>query len=271
MNQFENFINQATVIDTETTHVDIEKAELVELATGRLLDNTWQVINLMYGTNNPIPPEASAVHNISNRMVKGLPRFDQNTEESMEIMFLGNTEWFVAHNSNFDKAVLEKHFSQAMIYQHFKRFSYQSRWICTFRLAKHFLSNDLDDISSYSLSYLRYYLDLDVDPDLPAHRADADVTTCGKLLEFLIDYGVNTDRIDPGMPIGPQLTDICWSPIPITVWGFGKHKGQKLSEIPSSYFMWCLTNFDSLDPNSQSYDIDLATSVERELVSRGEL
>ena len=91
----------------------------------------------------------------------------------------------VAHNANFDRRVLEESYKRCNERERYQPFDQERKWICTWRLAKAVLGIDYDRMQ-YGLGYLRYFLELDVDDALPAHRAAADVTTCGRLLEKLL-------------------------------------------------------------------------------------
>lgn len=269
MNKIDEFLSQVCVIDTETTHIDVLKAEIIEVAGGRYQDTGWDVTNLMFGSIDPIPPEASAVHYISNRMIAGLPTFAEKVEEAAAVIGLGSAQYLVAHNSDYDHQVLDNNFSKAFSWKNWEEYETRDRWLCTWRLSKAILGVDYDTVKSYGLSYMRYFLDLDVPDDLPAHRADADVTTCGRLLERLIDIGMELQILDPETDLGPQLHNLCWGPIYIPTWKYGKHRGKKLEEIPTDYYMWALTNMDVLNEENDKYDSDLAYSVEKVLIERG--
>jgi hypothetical protein len=111
-------------------------------------------------------------------------------------------------------------------------------------------------------------LDLDVSDDMILHRADADVTICWKLFLRLLEIALEEGKINPICPILPQLVELCWKPIPIITWPFGKHKGANLDQIPLDYFTWALNNLSSLNEKSPDFDSDLAASVITEVEKR---
>ncbi len=265
MTTINEFLSTITVVDTETTGVDFHDSEIIELATGRHDDTEFYVVSVLIKPIHGIPPEASSVNYISNRMVANQPIFDDMLEVFDEMFKFNDTQFMVAHNSDFDRQMLEVAYGRVFAFDRFKPFDEQRKWICTLRLAKRVLG---DENIKHNLGYLRYHLDLDVDDELIAHRADTDVITCGKLFEKLIDIAVEKDLLDLNGDIAEQLLDLCWNPIQITVWPFGKHKGKKLNDIPTDYYMWAIEKMDCLNDEHSNYDNDLATSVGKILESR---
>ncbi len=72
-------VSQAVVLDTETTGTDIAKDRIVELAVvkfeySRATGEVGRVLGAYDGLEDPgmpIPPEATAVHGITDEMVRG--------------------------------------------------------------------------------------------------------------------------------------------------------------------------------------------------------
>lgn len=267
MSKIAEFLEGVTVVDTETTGVDFKTDEIIEVASGRYDNGEWEISEHLMGSNNPIPPGASAVHYISNRMIKGLPTFSDSIDVINNVIYLNNTKHMVAHNSNFDWRMLAAGYEKASSTD-FDKFNRKEDWVCTWKLAQQILGHRYDEIK-YNLSYLRYLLDLDVDDNIPAHRAAADVTTCGRLLEKLIELAIEYEFINDNKDIAPQLKTLCWSkPIKVFKWPLGKHKGKKLEEVPTDYLLWCIDNIDLLNDKHTKYDSDLATTVEKVLEAR---
>lgn len=266
MNKFA-FLSSVVVLDTETTNLFPEKAEIVELASAKFINGEWQVDSLLMGANKGIPPEASAKNHISNKMIMGLPRFQDQLDKIDEMLGLSYVKYLAAHNSKYDQKVLETAWIHSNLHYQAKLAQDQTKWICTHRLAKKIFNHDFSDMQ-YNLNYLRYRLDLPVPDDLGSHRAGADTLTCALLLEFLIDYAAETGLVDINADIGAQLHAICWDTIMVKKWPFGKHKGKSLEEIETDYYQWAIANLDALKEDSQSYDKDLAESVAIELEKR---
>jgi DNA polymerase III epsilon subunit-like protein len=260
-------LNSVTVLDTETTHLLPEKAEIVELASARYSEGNWKINTLLMGANSPIPPEASAKNHISNRMISGLPRFQDKLSEIDLMLNLENCSYLIAHNSKYDQKVLETTWTNLQQSRKALIAKTNDKWLCTHRLSKKLLDFDFNDMQ-YNLSFLRYKLDLPVPDEMGAHRAGADTLTCALLFEFLIEYAIETDKINPNLDIGIQLHNLCWDTITVKTWPFGKHKGQVLADIATDYYQWAITNLDALNETSASYDKDLAESVAKELEKR---
>lgn len=261
------FLQTVTVIDTETTNLHAESAEIVEIAGARYDGHYWQVKDTLLGAKNGIPPEASAKNHISKHMINGLPTFAECQDKIKSILNWNSSDYFIAHNCAYDQSVLAKSWNDAASSTDATRALDQSKWICTHRLAKQLLSFDFEDMQ-YNLSYLRYKLDLPIPNDTVSHRAGSDTLVCAVLFEFLVDYALATDRIIDDDNIGGQIHALCWQPILYKNWPFGKNKGKLLSEIPNDYYVWALSNMDALDDSKDGYDHDLAESVRIELENR---
>lgn len=260
-------LKSVTVLDTETTHLVPEKAEIVELAVAKYAQGNWHTTSLLMGANYPIPPEASAKNHISNRMISGLPRFQDKIQDIDLMLNLDDSSFLVAHNSKYDQKVLETTWTNLNLSHKAAIAKTNDKWICTHRLAKRLLDYDFNDMQ-YNLSYLRYKLDLPVPDDMGSHRAAADTLTCAVLFEFLVEYAIATNKVDAAKDLGKQLHLLCWDTLVVKTWPFGKHKGKPLVDIETDYYIWAMNNLDALNMSGQSYDKDLADSVALELEKR---
>lgn len=261
MNYINSFRHSVTVIDTETTHLIPEKCEIVEIAGARCINNTWVTDNMLLGSYDPIPPEASAKNNISKKMIAGLLPFDKSLDKVEKILDWPTSRYWVAHNAGYDRAALKTAFGRIKNDEYVAICDDLSRWICTWRLSKHILINEFDD-TQYGLSYLRYRLDLDIPDSTGVHRADADTLVCAKLLDKLIEIGVSNGTLNANEELGPQLTELSWRFIPIKKWPIGgKHKGVLLTDLDNDYYSWALKTLDQLKEGSPTYDADLAESI----------
>lgn len=273
MTHLDKFLSSITVLDTETTSMDPEHCEIVEIAGARWSKGSWHASNLLLGAYNGIPPEASAKNNISNKMIVGLHTFSESIDKIKKLLlwdnsnFWNTSSFFVAHNADYDRKALKTAFMRINSVNDIEQCDNKSRWICTYRLSKHILAHNFGDIQ-YSQNYLRYKLDLNIDDSFGAHRADTDALVCAALLEKLIEIGIAYKQIDPNEPIGLQLNQLCWRFIPILTWPIGKHKGMLLTDIDNDYYAWALNNLPRLDENSKEYDMDLAESVRAVLSDR---
>jgi exodeoxyribonuclease X len=187
-------------------------------------------------------------------MVEDRPTFIESKEVFQAVVdgYIGG--YLLAHNHFYDMRVLGNHGIDTS----------KHTWICTWRMAKK-IFNNMPEIESTSLPYLRFALDLDVPLELHCHRAGHDSYITGKLLEVLVDMMEELEIIDVTQPYGPQI--VAWAEAPIIYdrMMFGKHKGELMSEIPKSYWLWATKNMDSLDEEADNFDPDFAASVHRAL------
>ena len=258
--EYNELVKNVIVLDTETTNIDTKEAEVIELAyTSDISTTDCKVEEMRFKPVRPIPPEAMAVHHITNRMLNGEPRFGASIDNVKKALCLPDLRFYIAHNSAYDQQVLitegrresDQDFIDALT---------NTRWICTWRLAKAVLGVDYSKFQ-YNLSYLRYALNVDVSDDLGAHSGLADVTVCAKLFETLVRMAYENKLIYPGEDLGDQLYKLCWQPKKIETWPIGKYKGVKLEEIPTSFYTWAIDNMDFLNEEHERYDLDLTTSV----------
>lgn len=250
---FKNF----TVIDIETTNLDADVGEIIEAASGIYRNDEWVVESKLFGSEALIDPMASAMTHISNRMIKGKPKFGE--EIGTDLMLVGY-DWAlyrVAHNAQYDKAFIAK--KVAGLGLDVDSFLNEGTWICSLNLAKKLLEGQAE---RFNLNYLRYFLDLDVPDDCIAHRAGNDVLITCKLFEHLVMIMIERDLLDLTGNIGEQILTYVNTIEPYQVWPFGKHKGQAFSEVPESYYVWALENMDALKEGNERYDPRLVKSIE---------
>ncbi len=262
-----DFLSSVSVMDTETTHLDPISAEIVEIAEAHWIDGTWSTQGMLLGAVNGIPPAASAKNNISNKMIEGLPTFPETVDEICQILDWPNRRFYVAHNAAYDRKVLAEAWKKLARGRDVDVCMDDSKWICTWRLSRHILAHDFDDIE-YGLNYLRYKLDLPVSDSLRLHRAADDTYLCAILLEHLVATAIRKGTISSDGDIGAQLNSLCWSPIIQSTWPFGKYRGKPLAEIPNDYYTWAFNNVDAIREGSSGYDMDLAESVRLTLEAR---
>lgn len=208
--------------DTETTG-NTENDFLVQIA----FKNGDETFSELYKPEIKIPPEASAVHHITNKMVADKPTFKESTDQPIiKKLFEDENSIVVAHNATFDLMIIEKENINP------------KKFICTLRVAR-----ELDKegkIEKYNLQYLRYLLDLDV--EAIAHDALGDVLVLEKLFERLHKKIIDTDNINADEAI-EKMIEISSHPSLFRTINFGKHNGKKLEEVLASdrgYLEWLL-------------------------------
>ena len=208
--------------DTETTG-NTEKDFLVQIAYKVGSDSFSQ----LYKPEIKIPPEASAVHHITNKMVGNKPTFKESTDQPIiKKLFEAEDSVVVAHNAPFDLMIIEKEDIKP------------KNFICTLRVAR-----ELDPegkIERFNLQYLRYLLDLDV--QATAHDALGDVLVLEKLFERLKNKLVKEDGLSEEDAIN-KMIEISSHPSLFRTINFGKHTGKKIEDILATdrgYLEWLL-------------------------------
>lgn len=249
MNPIDQLLNQSLVLDTETTSIHFQEAEVIQYASAAFISGSFRIIrNDYFKPYEPIDPEVSSINFISNRMVADKRNFDDELTTVQTEM--NDYPYMVAHNAFYDMKVLERYGLKL------------PKIICTMRMAKKLYGED-DAIKLFNLSYLRYALDLPVSDDLPAHKADSDVIVTCSLYEYLLADAIAGNHINPdiNVPLGDQI--VAWLDAPITVrkMPFGKHKGKDLIEIPLDYWRWAFENLNSLNEEHDEFDKDFAASA----------
>ena len=209
------------VADVETTGVTPD-SKIVEVSLVEV-DHSFKVIESLSSYINPgcpIPPATSAVHHITDSMVKDAPSEEQFFHNLLGLKL--NPTIFVAHNAAFDYQFLGKHFHPDTVI------------LDTLRLVRQ-LYPAPDVVENHKLQTLRYTFGLDAGR---AHSADGDTMTLVSLLQFIAE--------DKGLDIA-EMIELASQRIEIKVWPFGKHKGTKVSDLPKDYVKWALREMKTLD------------------------
>ena len=215
--------------DTETTG-NTEKDFLCQIAykTGS------ETFVKLYKPEIKIPPEASAVHHITNKMVKDLPSFgDSGDLPKIKKLFEDKNSIVVAHNAPFDLAIIKKEDIEP------------KKFICTLRVARHL--DKEEKIERYNLQYLRYLLEIEI--DATAHNALGDVLVLEKLYERL------KKKIEEEESLGEEealekMIEISSHPSLIKTLNFGKYRGKKVEEVLSidrGWMEWLLGEKEKSD------------------------
>lgn len=205
--------------DTETTGVRNDKDKIIELAAFDPIEG--RTFCRFINPGLPIPPEATAIHNITNEMVADAPFFREVAEDFMTFCPPGTV--LIAHNNDaFDKPFLEQEFKKAGL--EFPKFHF----IDTLKWARKYRA----DLPRHSLQSLRETYGFHANQ---AHRALDDVIILHQVFSVMID----------DLPIETVL-ELLSRPQVLTRMPFGKHQGKNLSEVPKDYVAW-LSSSGALD------------------------
>lgn len=208
--------------DTETTGTN-ENDFLCQIAykTGD------EIFNELFKPPVKIPPDASAVHHITNKMVENKPTFSESPDsKKIKDIFEDTDSVVVAHNVSFDLMIIKKENINP------------KNSICTLKVARHL--DPEGKIGKYNLQYLRYFLDLDV--EAIAHDALGDVMVLEKLFERLNTKIMESENLSETEAI-QKMIDISSRPSLLRSIPFGKHIGKTIEEvlrIDPGYLEWLL-------------------------------
>ncbi len=209
-------------LDTETTGNE-KKDYLCQIAYS--IDGSRKMA--LFKPPTQIPPGASAVHHITNKMVADKPAFQFSFEyDELKKLLHDEEVILVAHNALFDIGMLEKEGLKV------------PRFICTLRIARH-LDPD-EKIESYRLQFLRYLLEIDI--EAAAHDALGDVLVLEKLFERLLKKMSEHTNKNTELAV-LEMMDISSRPVLIKTFKFGKHSGKKVEDVAKidrGYLEWFL-------------------------------
>jgi len=209
---------RVALIDLETSGDQPPEDVPIEIAIIYMNDRKFdsQYTTLIHPGDRPISPVASACHHLTTKIIKEQVHVSQLSRSAWDLL-LGDCDYLVAHNAAFDRAFIP---------------DLDIPWICTYRVAKHVLT----DAPKFGLQTLRYWLHLDVSLNgcLYPHRALYDTKVLAELYLYLRKSF--TDEELAYMTSQPVLMATC---------SFGKHRGTPWSDVPRDYLEWiCKNEFD---------------------------
>ena len=202
---------QIIYYDTETTGIRADKDRIIELAAYNSItkESFCELIN----PNMPIPPEASAIHHITDSMVANSPSFAIVGQNFID--FCGENSVLIAHNNDaFDKPFLEGELLRNDLKIPSWKYLDSLKWARKYR----------SDLPKHPLQFLREVYGIQANQ---AHRALDDVMVLHEIFSQMLD----------DIPIETALELMSHSR-PISRMPFGKHQGKLLSEIPKEYVSW---------------------------------
>lgn len=218
--------------DTETTG-NTEKDFLIQIAykTGN------ETFTGLYKPEIKIPPEASAVHHITNKMVADKISFKESDDFSkIKKLLEDENSTVIAHNAPFDITMIKKEGIDP------------KKFICTLRVVRH-LDRE-EKIEKYNLQYLRYLLEIEVNGT--AHDALGDVLVLEKLFEKLKDKMMTEENLSEEKALS-KMIEISSHPSLLHTFRFGKHNGKRIEDVIKTdrgYLQWLLDqklNGDGID------------------------
>ena len=228
-------------LDTETTGNDLKEDRLCQVCykfedtknkDGKVTEG-GEIVTKNFKPPIPISIKAMSVTNITNKMVENEEAF-KGSETAKNLQEILDKNILVAHNAKFDIAMLESDGIKV------------PKNICTLRLARYL---DVDcEVPEYSLQFLRYYYEMEL--DVIAHSAEGDVLVLEALFNHLYKQAEeqakfsekDTDEKKRDVII-KRMLEISAQPSIIRKFVFGKHNGRKLAEVAMEdrgYLEWLL-------------------------------
>ena len=246
------------IFDTETT--GIENAELIEFG-GLHFDVGYRSHNLSdqvlliekrfkMRPEQRILPVSTVIHGITQDRADEWESCSKVIPELHDFLTSNtdNKTIFVGQNINYDIDVLNSAFKKYGLSEINFNLTIDTR-----RLAKQFIPKD--DIGGYSLDAIYYYLFPErLDKLFDKRSIHSAVTDCWLTYDVLMELKkrMDIDWLKTDYHTWEQLCEISAKPFDLSdeTWPFGKHKGMKFKDTPSSYIKWCLTSEFKDDPKN---------------------
>jgi DNA polymerase III subunit epsilon len=223
---------RAIYYDTETTGIKSDRDRVIEIAAYDPVNDLR--FEKLVKPGIPIPPEATAIHQISDQMVAEAPSFQEMLPEFLQ--FCAGDVVLIAHNNDaFDIHFLKAEFGRANAAFPDWKFLDTLKWARRYR----------KDLPRHSLQFLREVYGI---PANNAHRALDDVLVLHQVFSYLIDdlsiedayQLLNAERALHHMP-------------------FGKYQGTPLKNLPKDYVQWLVKNGAFEKPENK----ELRTALEK--------
>ncbi|WP_418991431.1 exonuclease domain-containing protein [Alistipes sp.] len=221
--------------DLETTGVDTAKDRIVEISMVKVMPDGEEIPKTRrLNPGIPIPPEATAIHGITDEDVKNEPTFAQ-IARSLE-QFIRGCDFGGFNSNRFDLPLLVEEFLRAGVDVDFKRRKFIDVQNIFHKKEQRTL------VAAY-----RFYCDKDL---TDAHSAEADTRATYEVLkaqleryddlendvEKLAEFSCRNDCAD-------YAGRILLNDKGVEVFGFGKYKGRSVAEVfrqEPSYYAWMM-------------------------------
>lgn len=198
--------------DTETTGIRAEKDFIIEIAAYDPVNDIS--FEKLIKPAIPIPPDATAIHHITDEMVASCPAFDVVGQEFID--FCSGDVILIAHNND----AFDVHFLRSEFSRHQMAMPPSWRFLDSLKWARRYRS----DLPRHTLQFLRECYGIEANN---AHRALDDVIVLHKVFQNM------TDDLDI-----TTIYELINKPRDLQHMPFGKHQGQPLSKVPKDYIKW---------------------------------
>lgn len=227
-------IRPITFIDLETTGINISTDRIVEIAIIKILpDGTRQSKRKLINPQMPIPAGSSAIHGITDEMVKDAPTFKQVANELKQ--FMENCDMAGYNSNRFDIPMLIEEFLRVGI-----DFSIDGRKLVDVQRVFHMMEQ-----RTLSAAY-KFYCQKILEG---AHSAEADATATWEVLEAQVErYPQIGDTVESIVKFTGEddIVDFARRFVKengIELFNFGKHKGKPVTQVlkeEPQYYDWMM-------------------------------
>ncbi len=228
-----NLTRPIVFFDLETTGVDTSKDRIVELSMIKIAPDGEKTIKTRrINPQMPIPASSTAIHGITDEDVKDCPTFQQIAKSLSQ--FVAGCDFGGFNSNRFDVPVLVEEFMRAGIDVDFKKRKFVDVQNIFHKMEQRTL------VAAYKL-----YCGKDLEA---AHSAEADTMATYEVLlaqiekypelendiNFLAEFSTRAEAVD-------FAGFIVYNDKHEEVFGFGKHKGKKVSDVfqkEPGYYSW---------------------------------
>lgn len=231
-----NLKNPLVFFDLETTGINITKDRIVELSFLKVHPNGEEEIrSRRINPEMPIPPEATAIHGISNEDVKDCPTFKQVAKSLADQLEGCDLAGF--NSSRFDVPLLSEEFLRADV-----DFDMSKRKFIDVQIIFH-----KKEQRTLEAAY-RFYCNKELEN---AHSAEADTLATYEVLKSQLDR--YPDLVNDVEVLSNDYSSfnnnvdfagrIVLNDKGIEVFNFGKHRGKPVADIfrkEPSYYAWMM-------------------------------
>ena len=221
--------------DLETTGVNLSTDRIIEVAIIKILpDGTRQVKRKLLNPGIPIPPETTAIHGITDEMVKDAPSFKQCGNELKQ--FIENCDMGGYNSNRFDIPILMEEFLRAGMEVDLSA--------CRMVDVQHIFYKM--EPRTLTAAY-KYYCDKEL---VDAHSAEADVNaTIDVFMSQIERYPHMGNSLDSILAVigEDKVVDYArrfiFDEKGVEVFNFGKHKGRPVVDVLKAepqYYDWMI-------------------------------
>ncbi len=221
--------------DLETTGVDTARDRIVEVSMIKIMPDGEEITRTRrLNPGMPIPPEATAVHGITDDDVRDCPTFPQVAKSLAQ--FIQGCDFGGFNSNRFDLPVLVEEFMRAGVDVDFKRRRFVDVQTIFHKKEQRTL------VAAY-----RFYCDKELED---AHSAEADTRATYEVLQAQIErYDDLENDIDFLAEYSSQgnaadfAGRILYDEQGCEVFNFGKHRGRTVEEafrLEPSYYDWMM-------------------------------